>query len=113
MRRSQAVPQQSVSVVGAETEGNQGGGLTAAAAASATAAAVHPSLPISLRHYRLRAHWHAAAAQLTALLTIYHVMRPSLVVFIVVGPILAFQWALRVGIHPNFALLARLLFLSQ
>jgi hypothetical protein len=41
-----------------------------------------------------------------------HVMRPSLVVVIVVGPILATQWALRVGIHPNFALLARLLFVA-
>lgn len=94
---------------GGRNRGESGGGSYSRPAASATAAAVHPSLPISLRHFRLRAHWHAAAAQLTALLTICHVMRPSLVVFIVVGPILAIQWALRVGIHPNFALLARLL----
>jgi hypothetical protein len=72
---------------------------TAAAASTTTAAGVHPS-------------WHAAAAQLTALLTIRHVMRPSLVVLIVVGRNLAIQWALRVGIHPNVALLARLLFVA-
>ena len=82
---------------------------TAAAASTATAAAVHSSLPISCR---LAAHWHAAAAQLTALLTIRHVMRPSLVVFIVFGRNLAIQGALRVGIHPNLALLARLLFVA-
>ena len=34
-------------------------------------------------------------------------MRSS--VLVVVGPILALQWALRVGVHPDFALLARLL----
>ena len=76
---------------------------TAAATSTATAAGVHPYIT---------AHWHAAVAQLTALLTIRHVMRSPLVVLIVVGRSLAIQWALRVGIHPNFALLARLLFVA-